>query len=267
MKYPNYPSDTLNELAENPRPHANDPYALLIAYVLSSIKELLDEEQGLWGAKIPTEILDRYVDCCYTDFVNAAYEGDTIKINGNGFRIRHIKDFDINKARDIFNFPVEGDYSIIDKNGIVNVGKRVSQTHQEQSETYKINRFYFWKVVSFAKGTDEQWEQLTDMEIAMFCWAMWIKKLPYSTIVNDDMIQQWWEREYEYFEIPLEEIKSCMVTELIDSHKLNTYFAFDYYKVKEWNNNHNTKSKVEKLSDMEAYDNWYKTYSTFFTRF
>lgn len=266
MTYPNYPSDVVKDTLKNTRKYAGDPHALLIAYVLSSIKELLDEDKDLWGAKVPTEILDRYIDSCYDDFMNAAYMGTTIKIEGNGYRVRKIKDLSIEKARQMFSFPTEDDYSIICAEGVFDVRKKVAQTHQEQSDSYKINRFYFWKVMAYANGTDEQWDKLTDMEIAMFCWAMWIKKLPYSAVVNDDMIQEWWEHEYEYFELPLDEIKGCFATEICDSNKLNTYFAFDYYKVKEWNNSHNVKSEAEKLSDMEAYDNWYNTLSKRFIR-
>ena len=266
MKYPTFTKEILEDLLNNPRTYANDPYMLLIAYVLSSICELLDEEEDLWGGKVPIEILDRYIDSCYKDFVNAAYEGDTIRISNMGFRIKKIKNLDINKARKMFNFEIDGDYYIINPNGILDVRKKVAQTHQEQSDSYKINRFYFWKVMMYAKGTDEQWDQLTDMEIAMFCWAMWIRDLSYSTIVNDDMIHEWWEREYEYFELPLDDIKSCMVTELVDTNKLNTYFAFDYYKVKSWNDKHNQKSTAERLSDMEAYSNWYNNLSKQFCR-
>lgn len=266
MKYPTLPSDTLTSLLKDTRTYANDPYMLLTAYVISSIGELLDDEEEVWGARIPTEILNRYIDSCYMDFVNAAVEGDTIRINNTGFRVKKIKNLDINKAREMFDFPTDGDYSIIDENGILDVRKKVSQTHKEQSEAYNINRFYFWKVMMYAKGTDDQWNLLTDMEIAMFCWAVWVKNLPYSTIVNDDMVQEWWEREYEYFELPLDQIKSCLVTELVDDNKLNTYFAFDYYKVKAWNEDHNQKSTAERLSDMEAYDNWYNNLSTYFCR-
>ena len=72
MTYPNYPSDVVKDMLKNTRKYAGDPHALLIAYVLSSIKELLDEDEDLWGAKVPTEILDRYIDSCYDDFMKTA---------------------------------------------------------------------------------------------------------------------------------------------------------------------------------------------------
>lgn len=268
MKYSNYTSYELREIVTDPRAIANNPHKLLVSFVVNSIyDELIQDEEITFPdeARVPTMVLDKYVEDCIEDFIASAEKGDTIRIRNQGFRIRKFNSFHKDRASDAFNFPVDNENSIITGNGIFDVETKVSSSHEEKSKSYDANRFFFWKVMSLSQ-TDEGYDKLTDMEVAVYCWAIWIKEQPLDVFIDEDKIKKWWQKYYDYFQIPLDDIISCMNPDMKAANKTNTYFLFDGNLVDAWNKKHSQQSMTGDLQDLKAYNDWYANISKDFCR-
>lgn len=260
MDYNSYTEEELKIILYEPREIAKEPYKLLTSFIFNSVIEAFFgehvDEEGFtpWGLQLPSKTLFRFINDCIVDFKSAAENDDTIKINGQGFTIRKHSEIDYNKVLDIFSWNKDG-LTTITKEGIKNIECSSPQTYEEKKVMYADNRLYYWKVM--VQGfTDEGYDKLTDMEVAMYCWAMWIRDIPMSATVNDDMVKEWWKQEYSYFELPLKEVISCFCDETIKNN-MNTPCIFSAEKIRKWNQSHKVKSVIDNINKEEAEYKWY----------
>lgn len=268
MKYQNFHPTKLQDIIDNPQDYSKDNYMLYVSYVIDNLQSLLlsdDEEEQIWGMKIPVKTIRKFLNHCLEDFIECGNSDEPIIIKGHSYSLRKFQSVNLRKLQDTFDFPTEDNMAVISKTGVFNTRYSASSSMEERKESYDGNRFLFWKVV-LAAQTDEGWDSLSDMEIAVFMWGEMIRKLPFKTIVNSKMIRQWWEENYEYLAIPLKDIEECLDAEMCETHKLNTFFAFSADKVREWNETHGHSSVADKIGNMEAYDKWTQKLSSKYIR-
>ena len=197
-KYLPYTASELHILINELETVRNQPYMLHAAYALQSLTELAlaepeeDEEEptieSMWGMTIPKKIIDRLVEDVAYDFNDAACNHKPIKIWGKSVSIRKANSYDRSRLSLIFSFQEnEGKYTLA-QDGIINLNNTSdSQANQYEAakDEAKENRLYLRRIIKMAEDdANNGWDKLTDMEIVLYCWAMYFNKTQSSNYLD-----------------------------------------------------------------------------------
>ena len=189
-EYQSYSASDLDILMHEPWEISDQPYMLHAAYALSCLFETFqtdaeecDDEftpNDMWGFKIPKKILDRLVIDIESDFNDAASNYKQVRIWGKAYSIRKVNAYDHKRLHRIFKFPeTDGDYTIT-KDGVMNlcgVVPDILQKYEISREQAQANRTYLRQIIMLAEDdVNNGWDKLTDMEVAMYCWALFYNK-------------------------------------------------------------------------------------------
>ena len=264
-KYLPYTASELHILINELETVRNQPYMLHAAYALQSLTELAlaepeeDEEEptieSMWGMTIPKKIIDRLVEDVAYDFNDAACNHKPIKIWGKSVSIRKANSYDRSRLSLIFSFQEnEGKYTLA-QDGIINLNNTSdSQANQYEAakDEAKENRLYLRRIIKMAEDdANNGWDKLTDMEIVLYCWAMYFNKTQSSNYLD-------FKNKYkDYLYVNDTDIQSCYNAKAAAANRPSGFSTFSAEKVQEWNRRHNQKSKVEIISPQEADDYWY----------
>ncbi len=263
-KYQPYSASELDVLLHEPWEISDQPFRLHAAFALSTLFDVCspetdeDEEfkiEDMWGCKIPKSIIDRLVVEIATDFNDAASQYKPVRIWGKPYSIRKVNAYDRKRLNLIFNFPVEGDDYIISKEGVLNLAGIVPdalQKYEVSREQAAANRTYLRQIIKLAEDdVHNGWDKLTDMEIILYCWAMFYNKYQYDNFVH-------FKQEYkDYLYVKETDIISCLNEKATLRQKPTGMYSFSFEKVQEWNVANKQKSVAVKIPKEKADDYWY----------
>lgn len=261
-KYEAYRDDEINTLLNEPWEISDRPYMLHAAFALSCLYDAIaqDDEDNMtpdimWGATIPKKILDHLIVDIATDFNDAADNRKQIKIWERSYSIRKVNAYDRARLGQIFNFPIVNDEYAIDKYGVLNLCGRPSDLIAEYETTKEqslANRTYLRQIIMMAEDDrGNGWNKLTDMEVLMYCWAVF-----YNKHQCENWIQ--FKTEYkDYFYVSEKEVFNCLTNKAVLRQRPISMYTFSKEKVDEWNKSHNQLSKAADIPPQTAEDFWY----------
>lgn len=263
-KYLPYNSSDIDVLVKEPWEISNQPFRLHAAFAISTLFDVCtpdtDEDEkftidDMWGCKVPKRIIDRLVIEIADDFNDAAKQYKPVRIWGKPYSIRKVNAYDHNRLNLIFNFPVENDNYIITKDGVMNLAGVTSdllKKYEVSKEQAAVNRLYLRQIIKLAEDDDQNgWDKLTDMEIVLYCWAMFYNKYQYDNFVQ-------FKKEYkDYLYVKEADIIACLNEKSSLRQQPVGMYAFSFEKVQAWNSSNNQKSFAANIPKEEADDYWY----------
>ncbi len=259
-KYNSYDDMELYQLMNETWDVTDRPYLLHAAYALSCLSEALemdddDEDESkkpIWGKTIPERILKSIVKNVNESFNEAADNGTRIDVFGRAYSVRKVNAYDRKRLGNIFDFPLQdGEYTVT-KDGVKKLSDCEYYTFQKSKENFIANKSFLRKLVMLAEDDAHNgWDKLTDMEVAIYCWAKFYNK---NQCDNEVLFA---EKYKEYLYVSMDEIHSCLNDTLRIDKRLHGMYAFDYNKVMAWNKENNQPSVIDEISDEEADDYWY----------
>lgn len=262
-KYLPYDVSDIGTLLNEPWEVSDQPFMLHAAYALNCLYDIVapedDEEftpDDIWGNKIEKKILDRLVLDIQDDFNDAATNRKPVRIWDRGYTIRKVNAYDHSRLHLIFNFPIENGEYTITKEGVLNLGTVTNpflKPYEVSKAQAQINRTYLRQIIMLAEDDENNgWEQLTDMEIVVYCWALFYNKHQF-----DNFIQ--FKKEYkDYLYVTEREIFDCLNEKSTLRQKPVGMYAFSYDKIQEWNKGHGQISAADKIPASDAEDYWYE---------
>ena len=268
-KYQPYHKFELDTLLHEPWEISDQPFKLHAAYALSSLydvcveTESYDESDGkpdpecIWGMKIGKKFLDRLVRDVACDFNDAADNYKPVTIWGRNYAIRKANSYDHKRLGLIFNFPLEnGDYTIA-MDGVMNlsgVTPGILKPYEITREQAKRNRTYLRQIIMLGEDDETNgWDRLTDMEVAVYCWAQF-----YNKYQSDNFVQ--FQKEYrDYMYVSQKDMESCFNAQASLRLNPNGMYTFSCEKVMEWNAVHGQESEAARIPANDADDYWYNT--------
>lgn len=244
MDYTPYSVYELHDFFVEPHRIAKDPYKLHAAYMLSNLFDLYDYEEDVqfipektWNWEVDVGMLKRMIKNANNDFLSACDNDLMIDIWNQGYSIRHSKDVDRSRLKDIFNFvQTDHDTFVVSPNGIMNLNSYYASKQIEFEE----NKKYLERVIALAEDdAHDGWDKLTDMEVTMYVWYLWCRK-------TDD-------RDYSYFRkkcfkdlyTKKSDDIACFNSKVSKTLTPTTQYLFSSSKVKEWNQTHHQKSYIK----------------------
>lgn len=261
-KYMPYDVSDIDTLMNEPWEISDQPFMLHAAYALSCLYDIVapedDEEftpEDIWGCKIEKKILDRLVLDIADDFNDAASNRKQVRIWDKNYSIRKVNAYDHKRLNLIFSFPLEnGEYNLT-KEGVLNLGGRVDpmlKPYEVTKEQAKVNRTYLRQVIMLAEDDENNgWDQLTDMEIVVYCWALFYNKHQYDNFIH-------FKNEYkDYLYVTEKDILSCLNEKSTLRQQPVGMYAFSYDKVLAWNKANGQQSFADKIPADKAEDYWY----------
>lgn len=263
-KYQPYNISDLDILIKEPWEISDNPFMLHAAYALSCLFDVCTPEddddfspEKMWGCTVPQRILDRLVQEIASDFNDAASNHKPVLIWDKSYSIRKVNAYDRKRLHLIFNFPLkDGEYTIT-KDGVMDLTGIVPdmlKQYEVSCEQAKANRTYLRQIIKLAEDdVNDGWERLTDMEIVIYCWALF-----YNKHQCDNLIQ--FQKEYkDYIYVSEQDIKSCFNAKASLRQTPVGMYTFSYEKVQAWNEAHKTHSIAIEIPPQEAEDYWYDT--------
>lgn len=263
-KYQPYDVSTIDTLMKEPWEVSDRPFMLHAAYALNCLCDLFDSEEeeniapdDIWGRKVPKKILDRLVNDIEADFNDAASNYKPVRIWGKGYSIRKVNAYDHTRLHLIFNFPLsDGEYTIT-KEGVMNLAGAscdMLKPYEVTKEQAQLNRTYLRQIIMLAEDdANNGWDQLTDMEIVVYCWALFYNKYQY-----DNFIQ--FKNEYkDYIYVSEKDMLGCLNERSSLRQMPVGMYAFSHDRVQEWNQAHRQESVADKIPASKAEDYWYDT--------
>ena len=263
-EYQPFGRSALQILIKEPGEISDKPYMLYAAYALSNLYDMVapDEDEdclftpdNMWGCKIDKKTLDRWIIYVAEDFNDAASNRNPIRIWGKNYTIRKVCAYDRSRLPFIFNFPLEnGEYTIA-PDGVMNLTEEANESvkcYEVSKEHAKENRIYLRKIITLAEDdAHDGWDKLTDMEIVVYCWALF-----YNKYQNDNFLQ--FEKEYkDYIYVSERDILDCLNEKSTLRQSPVGMYAFSYKKIQDWNKSHNQDSIADKINEEEAENYWY----------
>lgn len=263
-KYQPYETSVLDELVKEPWEISDQPYKLFASMAVSSIYDICapdkdDEEEFLiddmWGCSIPTKIIDRLIEDAAEDFNDAAKNHKPIKIWNKSYSIRKTNAYDHNRLKLLFNFPEkDGEYLIV-KEGVLNLAGESSEglkKYEESKDDAKANRIYLRQIIKLAEDDENDgWDKLTDMEIVMYCWALFYHKNQVDNLI------MFLDKYKRHIYVSVLEIESCYIDRAVLRGLPMGMYTFSYKKVNDWNIRNHQESEAIKIPPSEAEDYWY----------
>ena len=212
--------------------------------MLSNLFDLYDYEEDVqfvpektWNWEVDVGMLKRMIENANNDFLSACNNDLMIDIWNQGYSIRHPKDVDRSRLKNIFNFiQTDHDTFVVSPNGIMNLNSHYASKQVEFEE----NKKYLERVVALAEDdAHDGWDKLTDMEVTMYVWYLWCRK-------TDD-------RDYSHFRkkcfkdlyTKKSDDIACFNSKVSKTLTPTTQYLFSSSKVKEWNQTHHQKSYIK----------------------
>ena len=266
-KYQSYSTSDIDTLMKEPWEISDQPFMLHAAFALSSLFDICatdsdDEDEtfspdDLWGCTIPKNILDRLVLDIETDFNDAASKYKPVKIWGKTYSIRKVNSYDHSRLHLIFKFPLENGEYMITKEGVMDLrGKTPNEllSYETSKEQAQANRTYLRQIIMLAENDEENgWDQLTDMEIILYCWALFYNKHQF-----DNFLQ--FKSEYkDYLYVKDSDILKCLNEKSTLRKQPIGMYAFSKDKVMKWNKDNEQPSVAAQIPASDAEDYWYET--------
>lgn len=258
-----YEKSEIDTLMNEPWEISDRPFMLHAAYALSCLFDTLTPEddedfihEDIWGCKIEKKILDRLVKDIADDFNDAATNRKQVCIWGKNYSIRKVNAYDHNRLGLIFDFPIEkGEYTLT-KEGVLNLAGSTNSAlrpYEVTKEQAKINRQYLRQIIMLAEDdANNGWDKLTDMEIVVYCWALFYNKHQCNNFLL-------FKKEYkDYLYVSEREILNCLNEKSTLMQRPEGMYAFSYDKVKAWNQAHGQKSEADIIPISDAEDYWYE---------
>lgn len=263
-KYEPYSASDIDVLLHEPWEVRDQPYRLHASFALNSLCEVCtpetDDDQeftpdDMWGCKVPKSIIDRLTEEIAADFNDAAEHYKPVRIWGKPYSIRKINSYDHKRLNLIFNFPVEGNDYIITKEGILDLSGVVPdilKKYEVTREQAAVNRTYLRQIIKLAEDdANNGWDKLTDMEIVVYCWAMFYNKHQCNNFVV-------FKEEYkDYIYVKESDIVSCFNEKAISCQRPVGMYTFSFEEVQNWNTANHQKSFVSEITKEEADNYWY----------
>ena len=244
MDYVPYSVYELHDFFVEPHRIAKDPYKLHAAYMLSNLFDLYDDDEDVqfipektWGWEVDIDMLRKMVENANDDFLSACDNDLMIDIWNQRYSIRHSKDIDRSRLKNIFNF-IETDHNtyIVSHNGIMNLNSRFASKQTEFEE----NKKYLEGVIVLAEDDlHNGWDKLTDMEITMYVWYLWCKK------TNDRDYTHFRKRCSKDLYTRKADDVGCFNSKVSETLIPTTQYLFSASKVKKWNLEHHQKSYIK----------------------
>ncbi len=265
-KYQPFSPSDIEILMREPWEVSDQPYMLHAAFALSTLYDICipdneDEEEfaldDIWECTVPKNILDRLVKDLETDFNDAATKYKPVKIWGKTYSIRRINSYDRSRLHMIFNFPLENGEYVITKEGVMDLRGIIPSelsAYEISKEQAQANRTYLRQIIMLAENDAENgWDQLTDMEIIIYCWALFYNKHQF-----DNFLQ--FKNEYkDYLYVTDTDILKCLNEKSTLRKQPIGMYAFSKDKVTKWNEANDQPSKAIQIPVSEAEDYWYET--------
>lgn len=264
-KHERYGESDLNLLLHEPWEISDRPYMLHAAYALSCLFEVtepVDDDEDkpftrddIWGCTVPKKILERLVADIAESFNDAARNGKRIDVWGKSYSIRKCNAYDPKRIHLIFDFQLKDGEYIISKDGIMNLHGPVIDMLKKYELTLdeaRANKLYLRQIIRLAE--DDRgggWNKLTDMEIILYCWALFYSKHQSDNILEFQNIYK------DYMYVGMDEIRSCLTDKALFMERPQGLYTFSERKVKEWNIGARQKSYASEISKEEADDYWY----------
>lgn len=262
-KYLSYDVSDIDTLLNEPWEISDQPFMLHAAYALSSLYDIVapddeDEEfspDDMWGTQIEQKILDRLVLDIKDDFNDSASNYKPVRIWGKTYSIRKVNAYDRNRLHLIFDFPLKDGKYTITKDGVMNLagaGDPLLKSYEATKEQAQNNRNYLRQIIMLAEDdANNGWDQLTDMEIVVYCWALFYNKHQF-----DNFLQ--FKKEYkDYLYVTERDIFSCLNEKSSLRQKPVGMYAFSYGKIQEWHKDHGQETVADKISVADAENYWY----------
>lgn len=255
--YGHYDDLELYQLMNEPWEVTDRPYLLHAAYALSCLSEALEDEdeeeqKEIWGKTIPERILKSVVKNAAENFNDAAQNGTRIDVFGRAYSVRKVNAYDHNRLCDIFDFPLQDGEYVITKDGVKKLATSEHCTFQQNKENLNTNKVFLRKVVMLAEDDENNgWDDLTDMEVAVYCWAKFYHKYQFD---NEVLFA---EKHKDYLYVTMDEMYSCLNEYAAKFKRFHGLYSFDYKKVMAWNIEHNQTSVIDKINADEAENYWY----------
>lgn len=262
--YQPYSASDLDTLIKEPWEISDRPFMLHAAYALSCLFDVCTPEddedfspEDMWGCTVPQRILDRLVKEIESDFNDAASNYKPVQIWGRSYSIRKVNAYDRKRLHLIFKFPLQNGEYTITKDGVMDLSGTVPdmlKKYEVSCEQAKANRTYLRQIIKLAEDdANEGWDKLTDMEIIVYCWALF-----YNKHQSDNFLQ--FQKEYkDYIYVSESDIKDCFNEKASLRQVPVGMYTFSYDKVLAWNKSHKQNSVAEKIPPQEAEDYWYDT--------
>ncbi|MGN1089504.1 MAG: hypothetical protein ACI4Q6_03810 [Huintestinicola sp.] len=268
-RYQPYSHQEIDVLMNEPWEVSDQPFKLHAAYALSCLYETFaeadydDEEESpddnrdcIWGMKVGKKMLDRLVADVMCDFNDAADNYKSIKIWGKNYRIRKVNSYDHKRLGLIFRFPEkDGEYTIT-KDGVLNlygITPDSLKSYEVSKEHAKDNRTYLRQIIKLAEDDEHNgWDKLTDMEVAVYCWALYYNKYQFDNFVQFQKLYK------DYIYVSVRDMEKCFNEQATLRHNPNGMYTFSHEKVSEWNRENNQLSEAENIPSEEAEDYWYE---------
>lgn len=256
--YGSYDDLELYTLMNEPWEITDRPYLLHAAYALSCLTEALEdddeeaEKTEIWGKTIPERILKSVVKNAAQNFNDAAQNGTRIDVWGRAFSVRKANAYDRMRLENIFDFPLhDGEYTVT-KEGVKKLNDCECSSFETNKDKFKANKSFLRKVVLMAEDDENDgWDKLTDMEVAVYCWAKYYHKQQ-----NDNFLA-FCEKYKGYLYVNSNEILACLNDYSTINRRPHGMYCFDYEKVMEWNRSNGQKSAIGSISEQDAEDYWY----------
>lgn len=262
--YQPYSPSEIDVLLHEPWEVSDQPFRLHAAFALSTLYDVclpeLDEDEqfgvdDMWGLRIPKNIIDRMADEIMADFNDAATQYKPVKIWGKSYSIRKVNAYDHKRLNLIFNFLQDGDDYIIAKDGILNLAGETPdclKKYEVTKEQAVANRTYLRQIIKLAEDdANNGWDKLTDMEIILYCWAMFYNKHQMDNLI---LFKQKYK---DYIYVKESDIMKCLNEKSTLCQRPTGMYAFSFEKVQSWNQFHKQKSVAASLPKSEADDYWY----------
>lgn len=254
----------IDDLINAPDKIASNPYKLFSSYALNSILELVeddgDEDEGeerkdYWNAIVPKFILENLFHSLIEDFSDAIGQHKPIQIRNRQYSVRKTGQIDLSLLSNAFNFPTNenGDY-ILTPEGVLNVEWQVQdvETYDSIKEDAKNNRQYLYQVIKLAEDIENGWDKLTDMEVVMYCWALF-----YQSTASENF--QLFSQQYsQYLYVTQSDIWDCLTDKSLLAEKPIGLCPFAATKICDWNHAHRQISKAADIPIKDAEDYWYE---------
>lgn len=267
----------LTEILRDPNSAKKDPYLLYISYTWNKLKEfkydefldvddlddyIMYEELDISMMGINAETLYEIMRSCAEDIVAAQDNGLVIKIEGKPYRLSRTVKADPDVMMRLFQFkPAPYDSSILIMNpGLVMTPYDPNAKIKDEASELKESRTYFHKIVWLVENDEDGWDKLTDIEAAAYIWGMKMaryegrmtKGLMKETIKVINRIKR------DIGRFTLDDIFDYWNADFTDS-EVAVESQFSVSKMREWNNENNQKSVVDKVDKDLADDFWYIT--------
>lgn len=261
--YQPYQQSDLDILLHEPWEVSDNPYMLHAAYALNSLYDLCfgddDEEEkspdDIWESKIPQNLMKHLAEDIAADFIDAATNRKPIKIWGKTYSIRKVNAYDKKRLPLIFDFLLQNGEYIITKEGFLNLAGPTHDSlkkYETTCEQAQANREYLRQIIKLAEDDENNgWDKLTDMEIAVYCWALFYNKYQTANWV------QFCSEYKDYLYVSEKEIKGCFTEKATLRQSPVGMYTFSRDKVIEWNNVNHQKSVASSIPIQEAEDYWY----------